>query len=85
MDHVTAIAHMRDNTRFNQLRTIFSSEAARIEQDALQRKPSGPVDVRIMEFAAVMRILNKAEQLGVIERYDGTLNMVPVAPHSKED
>lgn len=48
---------LRSDTQLNRARVRFSSAAAEIEQDAMQRRPSSPIDIRKMEFAAVARIL----------------------------
>jgi hypothetical protein len=55
-----AMRHIREDTALNKLRAIFSSECGRIEQAGMQRTPLGPVEMRAMEFDAVLRILKAA-------------------------
>lgn len=56
------MAALRADTPMNRARGIFSSAAAGIEQENLQRRPAGPIEVRRMEFEAVQKI---AAALGV--------------------
>lgn len=54
--------HLRADTRLNRIRKLFSGEAARIEQAGMQRTSLTGVEMRKMEFEAVIKI---AEALGV--------------------
>jgi len=65
-----AIRHMRENTPLNQVMVILMSEAARLEQDGMQRRPSTPIQCRAMMLDGVERVLAKAEEVGLIERVD---------------
>jgi hypothetical protein len=53
---------LRGTSKLNRARQVFSSQYATIEQAGLQRRPPGPVEVRRMEFEAVLKI---ADVLGV--------------------
>lgn len=53
---------LRADTALNRARAIFSSAYAGIEQEGMQRKPAGPIEIRRMEFEAVEKI---AAALGV--------------------
>jgi hypothetical protein len=46
-----------DDSPFNKARKEFSSSCARIEQASNQRTPLSPIEIRIMEFEAVQRIV----------------------------
>lgn len=56
MTDAEVMAALRSDTPLNRARARFSHNAAAIEQAGLQRKPSGPVEVRRMEFKAVQEI-----------------------------
>ena len=53
---------LRSDTPLNRARAIFSAQCARIEQEGMQRRPAGPIEIRRMEFEAVQKI---AAALGV--------------------
>lgn len=63
MNDDEVMAHLRENTVLNRLRQEFSAASARIEQAGQQKRPASPVEVRRMEFEAVVRILKMAESL----------------------
>ena len=63
MTNAEVMSALRSDTPLNRARAVFSSEYASIEQAALQRRPPGPVEIRRMEFEAVIRI---AAALGVV-------------------
>lgn len=48
--------HLRQNTRLNQVRAVFSAAAARLEQAEQQRRPPTAIERRRMEFEAVRKI-----------------------------
>lgn len=50
------VAELGSKSPLNNARQVFSSWRARIEQAAQQQTPPGPLDVRRMEFAAVIGI-----------------------------
>ncbi len=47
---------LRGDSPLNKARQQFSNWYAKIEQDSQQRSPSGPVEIRKMEFEAVQAI-----------------------------
>lgn len=51
------MTELRSDTPLNRARAQFSSYAARIEQEANQRDPAGPIELRRIEFEAVEAIL----------------------------
>lgn len=55
--------HIRDQTRLDSVRRVFSAECARIEQACSQRPPPSSIELRRMEFEAVRKI---ALALGVV-------------------
>jgi hypothetical protein len=63
MTDVEVIAELKSASTLNNVRAIFSSWRAKIEQAGQQRTPLSPVEMRRMEFEAARKI---AEQLGVI-------------------
>jgi hypothetical protein len=62
--------HIREKTPLDQVRTVFSGRAARIEQAGAQREPLGPIEMRGMEFEAVDAILAKAIEVGLVRPAD---------------
>ena len=57
---------LRDNTPMAQLQQLFSSKCAALEQDAQQRAPMSPIEVREFERRAVQQLLKKAVELGLV-------------------
>lgn len=53
-DEVMAL--IKGDSPLNKARQIFSSYSAMIEQDQMQRRPSGPIEILRMQFEAVQRI-----------------------------
>jgi hypothetical protein len=47
---------LKTDDNLNKARQIFSSYSAKIEQAQAQRNPPSPVEIRGMEFEAVMKI-----------------------------
>jgi hypothetical protein len=47
---------LRGNSALNKARQIFSSEAARIEQESQQRHGLPPIEMRRLEFEAVEKV-----------------------------
>lgn len=62
MTDAEVMEELRSDSPLNRARKAFSSACGRIEQDGGQRKPSGPVEIRRMEFEAVKAI---AAELGI--------------------
>ena len=56
------IAELRNDSRLNRARLVFSSQCGRIDQAGRQRKPLTPIELRRMEFEAIQNI---AVALGV--------------------
>jgi hypothetical protein len=52
------LAEMQSDSLLNRVCRIFSSEAARMEQAAMQRRPPTPIENRRMEFAAAQRLID---------------------------
>ena len=50
------LAAMQSDSRLNQVRRVFASESARIEQAYTQRRSPTPIEVRRMEFDAAEKI-----------------------------
>ena len=50
--------HIRNDTLFNKARAQFHYGCGRIDQASAQRRPAGPVEIRRMEFEAVLKILD---------------------------
>jgi hypothetical protein len=50
-------AALREDTPLNRARREFSSACARIEQEGMQRRPAGIIEIRRMEFEAVAAIV----------------------------
>lgn len=61
-----AMSHIKENSSLNKVRSVFSNHASGIEQSGMQRVKPTPQESRAMEFIAVVRILEKAEQVGLI-------------------
>lgn len=57
MNDAEVMAELRSNSPLNKARAVLSSAIGEAEQDGMQRKPPGPVEMRRKEFAAVRRIL----------------------------
>jgi len=57
MTNEEIMTELKSNSNWNKARAEFSFAMARIEQDQMQRKPSGPVEIRGMEFEAVKKIV----------------------------
>lgn len=57
MTNQEVMDELRSDTPLNRARAKFSHWYATIEQDSLQREPSGPVEIRRMEFKAVQEII----------------------------
>jgi hypothetical protein len=51
------MAELKSDTPLNRARARFSHWAARIEQEAQQRCPIGPIEARGLEFEAVKDIV----------------------------
>jgi len=47
---------LRGDSPLNKARQIFSSYYGMIEQDQMQRNPSGPIDILKIQFEAVQKI-----------------------------
>lgn len=47
---------LRSDSLLNKVRAVFSSQAAKIEQASMQRRPLGIIEMRQMEFEAVIKI-----------------------------
>jgi hypothetical protein len=62
MTDAEVVEALRADTALNRARQVFSAQAARMEQQGMQRWAPGPVEMRRMEFEAVRKI---AEALGV--------------------
>jgi len=56
------MAELRADTPLNRARCVFSGFAARIEQEAMQRKPADPIEIRRIEFEAVEAIVRALEE-----------------------
>lgn len=56
------MAELRSDSRLNRARAKFSGWAARMEQEALQRRPIGPIEARGLEFEAVKDIIKAWEE-----------------------
>lgn len=56
------VFHIQKNTRLNQVRRVFNSAVGRIEQAEWKRIPPTAIELRRMEFEAVLKI---AAELGV--------------------
>ena len=56
------MAALRSDTPLNRARAIFSGEVGAAEQEEMQRRPCGPIEMRRREFEAVRKI---ASALGV--------------------
>ena len=63
-DDISTMALLKGEGPFQEARKLFSSHSARIEQSQQQRRPSSPIEVRRMEFEAVVAI---AKALGVLK------------------
>jgi len=61
-DDATVMRTLEAGTAMSHARRLFSSHAARIEQEGQQRTPRGPIALRRSEFQAVYEI---AQALGV--------------------
>lgn len=66
------VDELKSESLLNQARRIFSFSSAAIEQAGQQRRAPGPIEIREMEFDAVVKI---AALLGV-ELKPGQLNIV---------
>jgi len=55
------MAELLSDSPLNRARAKFSHWAAHIEQEGLQRRPAGPVEVRRLEFEAVEEIRDALE------------------------
>jgi hypothetical protein len=53
---------LRSDTPLNRARKVFSGACGRIEQEGMQMRPAGSIEIRRMEFDAVRKI---AASLGV--------------------
>ena len=51
------MAELRSDSALNKARAKFSHWAATIEQEGMQRRPAGPIEIRRLEFEAVEEIL----------------------------
>ncbi len=60
--------HIRDFTPLAQTMAVLSGVVGQIEQDGMQRRPSGPVEVKGMMLDGVERILAKAVEVGLVMR-----------------
>jgi len=78
MTDAEVIGHLRQDSDFNELRKLFMSGYASIEQAMSQRTVPSAIEVRRMEFEAVEKILRKA---GVGEsRIEEFLSVPTAAP-----
>lgn len=59
--------NIRERTPLDQVRTVFSSRSAGIEQACSQRRPLGSIEMRGKEFEAVLAILDKAIEVGLVK------------------
>jgi len=50
------MAELKSDSPLNKARAKFSNWCGRIEQEGMQRKPAGPVEIRRLEFEAVEAI-----------------------------
>jgi hypothetical protein len=66
MNDKEVMTHIRHNTPLNKVRAVFSGAVGTAEQSARQRHSQCPIAMRKLEFEGVMRILNHAEQLGIV-------------------
>lgn len=62
MTDAQVMAALRSDTPLNRARLAFSSASATISQESMQRRPAGPIEIRRMEFEAVIAI---AKALGI--------------------
>jgi hypothetical protein len=53
---------MMTNTPLNRARKILSGVCSKIEQASQQRRPAGPIEIRRMEFEAVIKM---AKEFGI--------------------
>ena len=63
-DDISTMALLKGHGPFQEARKLFSSHSARIEQSQQQRRPASPIEVRRMEFEAVVAI---ARTLGMLK------------------
>ncbi len=61
-----AVRHMQEQTPLNKVMVVLLSEVGRLEQDGMQRIPSGPIEVRAMMLDGAKRILDKAVEVGLV-------------------
>lgn len=69
MNEEDTIRHIREGSPLNEVRMVLSGIIGTAEQRAIQDLDS-PIELRRREFLAVERILEKAEQVGLITRND---------------
>lgn len=60
MTDAEVMERLRKDDVFNNVRRVFSSHAAKIEQAGQQRTALSPIEMRRMEFEAVDAILEEA-------------------------
>lgn len=51
------MAELGSQSPLDRARAVFSAYAARLEQEAMQRRPIGPIEARRIEFEAVEAIV----------------------------
>jgi len=62
------LAELRSESPLNKARQAFYHWSAKIEQDAQQRRPAGPIETRRMEFDAVKAVICAYFGIEKIER-----------------
>ena len=60
--------HIREDTLLNQLRMVLSGIIGQMEQESMQRQRPSIQEIRALEFTSLERLLDKAEDLGLIKR-----------------
>lgn len=59
MTDTEVMAELRSDSLLNQVRHIFYTESARIEQECMQRRKPTPIELRRMEFEAARKIIER--------------------------
>lgn len=57
MTDTEVMAELRSDSLLNQVRHIFYTESAHIEQECMQRRKPTPIELRRMEFEAARKII----------------------------
>lgn len=74
---------LRSNTSLNRARAKISGFAGRIEQEGMQHRPAGPIEIRRIEIEAVEAIAAELAAPDMYEALAAILGLLGNVDHSK--